>query len=189
MRAARRAPAGRDAPEPIRALEVTTDVTPLLSDGRTGLGITNGVAAAGRLATASLRPIIGSCAVSHARRLTLWARCAQGGDMDVTAVVIELKPNTGQRVEEWAAHIREHRDEALETLRAEGVSVESWFSLSLGGKEYLLAYMRSESMEASAAVARRSAAPIDAYHRKFKEDTWLRGTDARLLVDLAVDVG
>ena len=109
--------------------------------------------------------------------------------MDVTAVLIELKPNTERTVEAWAAHIAEHRDEALETLRAERVSVESWFSLSLDGKEYLLAYMRSESAEAAAAVARRSSAAIDEYHRRFKEDAWLRGINARLLVDLATDAG
>jgi hypothetical protein len=107
--------------------------------------------------------------------------------MDVTAVVIELKPETDRTVAAWATHLREHRDEALETLRAEGVRIESWFALSLDGKEYLLAYMRSESAAAAAAVARRSSAPIDAYHRRFKEDAWLRGTDARLLVDLAAD--
>jgi hypothetical protein len=109
--------------------------------------------------------------------------------MQIVAHVIELKPGSADRVEEWATHVRAHREQAEETLRAEGVAVESWFSFSLGGKDYLLSYMRAESMEEAQRVAAASQNPIDAYHQQFKIDTWVRGGGAvgELLVDLVGD--
>ena len=50
--------------------------------------------------------------------------------MEIFARLIELKPSTSEQVQDWAKFINEHRLTALETLRAEGVMIESWFSLS-----------------------------------------------------------
>lgn len=106
--------------------------------------------------------------------------------MDIIARLIELKPNSTERVEEWAKYLRDHRAQAVETLRNEGVQVESWFELTLEGKHYLLCYMRSDSMTKAEAVAAQSSSAVDAYHQQFKVDTWVRGRGAfaRLLVDL-----
>lgn len=111
----------------------------------------------------------------------------QGIAMDVFARLIELKPGSSDRVDAWARHLDEHRESALESLRAEGVSVESWFSLSLGGKDYLLCYMRADSLEESQKVAANSGSPVDSYHQQFKVDTWVRGAGAvgKLLLDLS----
>jgi hypothetical protein len=107
--------------------------------------------------------------------------------VDIFARLIELKPGSGDRVEAWAEHLNANRASALESLRAEGVSVESWFSLSLDGKDYLLCYMRADSMEESQKVAAKSENPVDAYHQQFKVDTWVRGAGAvgNLLIDLS----
>ena len=107
--------------------------------------------------------------------------------MDVKAYLIKLKEDSGDRVSEWASTINQRRDEALATLRAEGVEVESWFLLSLNGEDYLLSYMRSEDMERAQRVAKESFHDIDAYHQQFKRDTWVRGsvTELQLLVDLS----
>ena len=109
--------------------------------------------------------------------------------MEVTAHLIELKPGSQTRVEEWARYLREHLGEAEDTLRAEGVSIESWFAMTLDGKDYLLAYMRADSMAAAQEVASRSQSAIDAFHRQFKVDTWVRdaGAVGSLLVDLVGD--
>ena len=109
--------------------------------------------------------------------------------MGVIARLIELKPNSAEKVQSWAEHINTHRASALESLKLEGVSVESWFSLSLDGKEYLLCYMRAESIERSQQVAAKSENPVDSYHQQFKVDTWVRGAGAvgKLLVDLSPD--
>jgi len=103
--------------------------------------------------------------------------------------LIELKPNSEQKVQAWSEHINAHRADALASLRAEGVSTESWFAVSLEGKEYLLCYMRAKSIEGSQQVAAKSENPVDAYHQQFKVDTWVRGAGAvgRLLVDLSTD--
>ena len=106
--------------------------------------------------------------------------------MDVTARLIELRPGSDERVREWAEFLSQHRDEASATLRNEGVSVESWFEVTLDGKSYLLSYQRATSAADAGAVAAQSASVVDAYHRQFKTDTWVRGGGAagRLLLDV-----
>lgn len=107
--------------------------------------------------------------------------------MDVRAYLIKLKKDSGERVSEWASTINARKDEALATLREEGVEVESWFLLSMNGEDYLLSYMRSEDEERAREVAGRSRHEIDAFHQRFKRDTWVRGsvTELPLLVDLS----
>jgi hypothetical protein len=108
--------------------------------------------------------------------------------MDVSARLIELKPGSDERVRDWAEFLRKHHDEATATLINEGVSVESWFDVTLDGKRYLLCYIRAASVSAAGAVAAQADNPVDDYHRQFKAETWVRGggADARLLVDLEV---
>ncbi|MCG8393784.1 MAG: DUF6176 family protein [Pseudomonadales bacterium] len=107
--------------------------------------------------------------------------------MDVIAGLIELKPGSASEVEDWKNFIDSHREQALKSLRAEGVNIESWFSLRLDGKDYLLCYMRADSIEKSQQVMAASANPVDARHRQFKENAWVRGSHVQttLLVDLA----
>jgi hypothetical protein len=107
--------------------------------------------------------------------------------MDVTASVIELKPNAMDRVEAWAKTLNERTDEAIATLQDEGVIIESWFHFTLADKDYLLCYTRAESIAKAQAVVQTSPHAIDAYHKQFKKDTWVGGKAARLLVDLAHD--
>ena len=109
--------------------------------------------------------------------------------MEILARLIELKPGTSEQVQDWAKFINEHRVTALETLRTEGVTIESWFSLSLLGKDYLLCYMRVDSMAKAEKVAADSSNPVDVYHQQFKVNTWVRGagSEGKLLVDLPAD--
>ncbi len=111
--------------------------------------------------------------------------------MEISARLIELKPGTAAQVQDWGDFINAHRETALATLRAEGVMIESWFSLSLHGKDYLLCYMRADSMAQAEKVAAGALNPVDTYHQQFKVNTWVRGAgaDGTLLVDLAVNGG
>jgi len=104
--------------------------------------------------------------------------------MEVIAGVIELKPNSLALVDEWKKTINERIEEAVATLKDEGVQLESWFHLSLDGKDYLLSYMRADSMEKAHEVVKHSEHDIDAYHQQFKKNAWGTGTRAKLLVDL-----
>ena len=110
--------------------------------------------------------------------------------MDVIATLIELKPRTSGIVDEWTRYVQEHRAAAEESLRAEGVAVESWFQVSLDGKDYLLCYMRAAAIEAAQEIAARSDSHVDRYHREFKRNAWASGRVAgRLLLDLRAGEG
>ena len=106
--------------------------------------------------------------------------------MDVVAVLIKLKPNSQDHVREWAETINSRKDEALATLRDEGVVMESWFQVEVEGQDYLLCFMRSESIERAGQAVKTSQHAIDAYHKQFKAGTWVSGANisATLLVDL-----
>lgn len=47
--------------------------------------------------------------------------------MDVGAVLIKLKANRQAEVEAWQQEIQQRKAEAIQTLQAEGVTIESWF--------------------------------------------------------------
>lgn len=103
--------------------------------------------------------------------------------MDVGAVLIKLKANSQAKVEAWQREIQQRKAEAIQTLQAEGVTVESWFQLELNGDHYLLAYMRAKDLAHAQQVARNSAFEIDQVHRQFKL-LWEQVIPAQLLVDL-----
>lgn len=103
--------------------------------------------------------------------------------MDVGAVLIKLKTNSMQNVKAWQAELNTRKTEAIETLKAEGVCVESWFHVELEGQDYLVAYMRADDIQKAQQIGRESQFPIDAMHKAFKQN-WERGYKATLLVDL-----
>ena len=97
---------------------------------------------------------------------------------------VRLKPGTRDRVLEWAKELQRRKEEALETLRDEGVLVESVFLERSPDGDSLVYYMKAEDMERSSRVAHVSSRPIDLYHRKFKEETWASSSNLELLLDL-----
>lgn len=103
--------------------------------------------------------------------------------MDIGAVLIKLKPNTMSNVDAWQTELNARKDEAIETLKAEGVFVESWFHVHLEGHDYLIAYMRAEDIAKAQQIGRESQLAIDAMHKAFKQN-WEKGYKATLLVDL-----
>ena len=74
---------------------------------------------------------------------------------DVGAVLIKLKANTMHNVATWQAALNMRKNEALDTLKAEGVFIESWFHVELEGNDYLIAYMRAEDSKLGAKVSFR----------------------------------
>lgn len=102
---------------------------------------------------------------------------------DVGAVLIQLKLESMANVEAWQKELNARKDEAMETLKAEGVFVESWFHVELEGKDYLIAYTRAEDIAKAQDIAKNSSFPIDAMHKAFKQN-WERSYKAKLLVDL-----
>ena len=71
-------------------------------------------------------------------------------------------------VRDWAAELNRRADEVLATLRDEGVVVESVFLEQTASGDFLIYYMKAQSIERVSEVARRSPHGVDAYHDQFK---------------------
>ena len=99
--------------------------------------------------------------------------------METVCVRVRLEPGSLPRVRKWAAELNARRDEVLATLRDEGIRVESVF---LDG-ETLIYYLKADSLDHAREVYARSQHAIDAYHRKFKDETFAEETQLELLVD------
>ena len=84
--------------------------------------------------------------------------------MEVAAGLIKLNPDSGSKVNEWRDTMKSRMDEALATLVHEGAQIESWFRVKIDGQDYLLWYMRAESMNKVFEVSRAFKHPIDRYH-------------------------
>ncbi|MFN2454723.1 MAG: DUF6176 family protein [Pyrinomonadaceae bacterium] len=104
--------------------------------------------------------------------------------LETKCVKIRLKSGALDRVRAWAQTINERRDEALETLRDEGVVIESVFLDSTADGDFLIYYMRAESFDRADEVVQKSVHAIDAYHREFKRDTWIEREELKALIDL-----
>jgi len=105
--------------------------------------------------------------------------------MEAAAGLIKLSPNTGELVGEWRDTLEATRVEALQNLRDEGVSVESWFQVEIAGELYLLWYMRAESVRTVREFAGRSKHDVDAYHFEIMSKTTQSQMEAILLLDMS----
>ncbi len=92
---------------------------------------------------------------------------------------VRLAPGSLPRVRDWAAELNARRDEVMATLRDEGVRVESVF---LDG-ESLVYYLKADSLDKAREVYARSSHAIDAYHQRFKDETFAAETQLELLID------
>lgn len=91
------------------------------------------------------------------------ARCAK----------IKLKPGSVERVREWAHTLQvTRRAEALETLRAETVILESYYLDRTPQGDYLIAFMLAQNFEDARRAVEASTQDIDRYHQAFKEEVW-----------------
>jgi len=104
--------------------------------------------------------------------------------MEVKCIVIELKANSKERIEQWASFILSKKEQALLTLKKEGVSVENFFYVQIESKEYLIAYMRAKSFAQAAKVVEKSLCEIDIYHKQFQKDCWIKGIKTKSVLEL-----
>jgi hypothetical protein len=99
--------------------------------------------------------------------------------VETVCVRARLEPGSLPRVRAWAAELNARRDEVLATLRDEGVRIESVF---VDG-ETLVYYLKADSIDRAREVYSRSTHEIDAYHRRFKDETFAEETQLELLID------
>jgi hypothetical protein len=99
--------------------------------------------------------------------------------VETLCVRVRLVPGSLPRVREWAAELNARRDEVMATLRDEGVRIESVF---LEG-ETLVYFLKADSVDRARDVYARSKHAIDAYHQRFKDETFAGQTQLELLID------
>lgn len=99
-------------------------------------------------------------------------------------VKIKLKPNSLEKVSEWAKTINERKDEALATLRDEGVILETVFLDQTSEGDFLIYVMKAESFEKVKEASEKSTHAIDEYHRKFMSETYEDRNQLEILIDL-----
>ena len=97
-----------------------------------------------------------------------------------------LKPEKQEEVEQWLAEVNGvRRDEARETLRAEGVSHEAALIIDTSDGPVIVYAMETDDIDRARAVGAASTAAIDRRHHEV-----MRGADAgpaahRLVLDLS----
>ena len=103
---------------------------------------------------------------------------------ETRCVKIKLKPNSLEKVREWAKTLNDREPEALATLRDESVILESVFLDQTAEGDFLIYLMKAESFAQAKAAVEKSSHPIDQYHQNFKRECWEDGKKLEMLVDL-----
>lgn len=103
---------------------------------------------------------------------------------ETVCMKIKLKPGSLTRVREWASEMGRRSEEARQTLHEEGVLAESVYLDTVEGEDFLIYFMRAESLEGARRVSEKSTHPIDAYHQQFKRETWESSKKLEPLLDL-----
>jgi Family of unknown function (DUF6176) len=99
--------------------------------------------------------------------------------VETLCVRVRLEPGSLPRVREWAAELNARRDEVMATLQDEGVRIESVFLES----ETLVYFLKVDSIDHAREAYSRSRHAIDAYHQRFKDETFAEQTQLELLID------
>jgi len=104
-------------------------------------------------------------------------------DLKTRCVKIKLKEGKLANVYEWRDHLNSHKEEVLESLRQEGVFLESVFLDKQGSDNFLVYLMKFRDLEKAKTAFSESTLNIDKYHAQFKQDTWSDRQELELLVD------
>ena len=103
---------------------------------------------------------------------------------ETRCVKIKLKSDSLEKVRMWAKTINERKDEALATLRDEGVILETVFLDQTSEGDFLIYVLKAENFEKAKEAVQKSIHSIDEYHRNFKKECWEDGQKLELLIDL-----
>jgi hypothetical protein len=106
--------------------------------------------------------------------------------MEIASGLIKLKPGSDEKVEKWRKTISSRLNEAIVTLKDEGVEIESWFKVEIEGQDFLLWYMRAESIARAFEVSQTLKHPIDQFHYKLMAE--IMDTDGRIIAKPIMDI-
>ena len=107
--------------------------------------------------------------------------------METKCIRIRLKPGCLDQARTWGTEINSRRDDALATLRDEGITLECAFLDCTGEEAYLIYIIRGENLRHAKMVTEQSTHAIDAYHRNFKETCWAERQPLEQLIELSLD--
>ena len=103
---------------------------------------------------------------------------------ETNCVKIKLKPDSLEKVREWAKTLNERKTEALATLLDEGVILETVFLDQTSEGDFLIYLMKAESFEKAREAVQKSVHALDEYHQNFKRECWAGGKKLEMLIDL-----
>jgi hypothetical protein len=101
---------------------------------------------------------------------------------EIRCVRIKLKPNSLNRVHDWADELKKRKKEVLEALAAEGVKLEAAFLEKASDGNYLISVITADDLAKADEVTRGSDRPIEEFHREFKKATFESGERLEPLV-------
>ena len=102
---------------------------------------------------------------------------------------IKLNPGSLPKVDAWAEAMNARPEEVVDALVDEGVSLEPVFLERTSEGDFLIYFMRAESLRKSAEVTKNSTREVDAIHKAFKAETFGDREILRPLIDFSVGDG
>lgn len=105
-------------------------------------------------------------------------------NLKTIAAKIKLKKGSLTEVKAWALELNNRIEEAMETLKDEGVYLETVFLDRASDADYLIYFMKVLDEEKAGRIAQKSKHAIDAFHQKFKKNCWISKHPLELLIDL-----
>lgn len=103
--------------------------------------------------------------------------------LQTTCVRIKIREGAMLKVREWKDHLIENKAEVIQSLKQEGVFVESVFLEKAGDEYHLIYYMKMRDPLKSGEAFSKSLLEIDHYHKEFKKIAWETREELELLID------
>ena len=98
-------------------------------------------------------------------------------------VKIKIKEGKISKVYEWKEYLNNNKEEVLQSLKQEGVFIESVFLDKQGDENYLIYYMKFQDLEKAKTAFEKSVLSVDKYHAQFKQEVWAERQELELLIE------
>lgn len=86
--------------------------------------------------------------------------------MKVRCIKVKLKSESINQVKGWFVELNRRKDEVLESMRQENITIESAFLDHQENQYYLIYYIKSPDIKKALEVFEHSLLPIDQFYKK-----------------------
>lgn len=104
--------------------------------------------------------------------------------MKTICLKTKLKKDSIEQVREWFSTLKKRIDETKQTLKNEGVVVESAFLDRHGEDYFLIYYLKAENIQHVYEVFEKSTLPIDHYYK----ECWKKFCEGREVLEELLDI-